>query len=165
LAGASNLRRAKLHREPLGSANGERTCLCPRWVRHLMNDVAVDEMPNYRKGYLVLFRRLCPFRCRNHCHRRENSSDNASNAALLRPGGTAITTQYVADLEALQASGVRGLNFAPRATSDLLDRVGKALADRTIVGPPMTRVRLNDVPGLFRPQAHSHADGKTVIVL
>jgi NADPH:quinone reductase len=61
----------------------------------------------------------------------------ASNAALVRPGGTAITTQYVADLEALQASGIRGVNFALRTTSDLLERVGKALTDRAIVAPPL----------------------------
>ena len=35
----------------------------------------------------------------------------ASNAALVHPGGTAITTQYVADLEALQASGITGVNL------------------------------------------------------
>ena len=89
----------------------------------------------------------------------------ASNAALVRPGGPAITTQYVADLEALQASGIRGVNFALRPTSDLLERVGKALTDRTIVAPPITRISLDDAPGLFRPQADSHANGKTVIVL
>jgi NADPH:quinone reductase len=89
----------------------------------------------------------------------------ASNAALVRPGGTAITTQYVADLEALQASGIRGVNFALRTTSDLLERVGKALTDRAIVAPPITRIGLDDAPGLFRPQAQSHANGKTVIVL
>ena len=89
----------------------------------------------------------------------------ASNAGLVRPGGTAITTQYVADLEALQASGIRGVNFALRPTSDLLERVGKALTDRTIVAPPITRISLDDAPGLFRPQARSHTNGKTVIVL
>ena len=89
----------------------------------------------------------------------------ASNAALVRPCGTAITTQYVADLEALQASGIRGVNFALRATSDLLERVGRALAERTIVVPPITRIGLDDVPGMFRPHARSHAEGKTVIVL
>ena len=89
----------------------------------------------------------------------------ASNATLVRLGGTAITTQYVADLEALQASGIRGVNFALRATSDLLERVGKALTDRKIAAPPITRISLDDVPGMFRPQAQSHANGKTVIVL
>jgi NADPH:quinone reductase len=89
----------------------------------------------------------------------------ASNATLVHPGGTAITTQYVADLEALQASGIRGVNFALRATSDLLERVGNALTDRTIAAPPITRIRLDDVPEMFRPRAPSHGDGKTVIVL
>jgi NADPH:quinone reductase len=87
----------------------------------------------------------------------------SSNAALVRPGGTAITTQYVADLEALQASGIRGVNFALRTTSDLLERVVKALTDRAIVAPPIRRIGLDDAPGLF--QAQSHANGKTVIVL
>jgi NADPH:quinone reductase len=89
----------------------------------------------------------------------------ASNAALVRPGGTAITTQYVADLAALQASGIRGINFALRPTSDLLERVGRALADRSIVEPPTTRIGLDDVPGMFQSLGHSHANGKTVIVL
>jgi NADPH:quinone reductase len=89
----------------------------------------------------------------------------ASNAALVRPGGTAITTQYVADLEALQASGIRGANFALRLTSELVERVGQAIADGTVVEPPVTRIGLDDVSGMFRPRARSHADGKTVIVL
>jgi NADPH2:quinone reductase len=89
----------------------------------------------------------------------------ASNATFVHPGGTAITTQYVADLEALQASGIRGVNFALRATSELLERVGKALSDRTIAAPPITRISLDDVPEMFRPHVRSHAEGKTVIVL
>lgn len=89
----------------------------------------------------------------------------ASNAMDVRPGGTAITTQYVADLEALEASGIRGVNFALRFTSDLLERVGKAVAGRTIVAPPITRISLDDVAGLLRAKAQSHANGKTVIVL
>jgi NADPH:quinone reductase len=89
----------------------------------------------------------------------------ASHATFVRPGGTAITTQYVADLEALQASGILGVNFALRATSDLLERVGRALTDRTIAAPPITQISLDDVPEMFRPQAQYHANGKTVIVL
>lgn len=89
----------------------------------------------------------------------------ASNAAFVRPGGTAVTTQYVADLEALQASGIRGVNYALRPTTDLLESVGNALTDGAIVAPPITRVRLDDVAGLFRPGAQPHANGKTVIVL
>ena len=57
------------------------------------------------------------------------------------------------------------MNFALRATSDLLERVGKALTDRKIAAPPITRISLDDVPGMFRPEVESHASGKTVIVL
>jgi len=89
----------------------------------------------------------------------------ASTCTLVRPGGTAITTQYVADLEALQAVGVRGVNFALRQSTDLLERVGRALAERAIAEPPIRRITLEEVPDNFRGRPHSHADGKTVIVL
>jgi NADPH:quinone reductase len=89
----------------------------------------------------------------------------ASNAALVHPCGTAITTQYVADLEALQASGIRGVNFALRPTSDLLERVGTALAEGILAEPPIKRIGLDDAPGVFLSHPGSHADGKTVIVL
>jgi NADPH:quinone reductase len=89
----------------------------------------------------------------------------ASIASLVRPGGTAVTTQYVADLEALQSQGIRGLNFALRLTTELLERVGQALVDRTITAPPITRVALDDVPALFGPQRPPNRNGKTVIVL
>jgi NADPH:quinone reductase-like Zn-dependent oxidoreductase len=89
----------------------------------------------------------------------------SSNAALVRPGGTAITTQYVADLDALQSSGIRGNNFALHQTSDLLERVATALADRMVIVPPITRTTLDDVPSLFGPQGRPYPDGKTVIVI
>ena len=89
----------------------------------------------------------------------------ASAASLVRPGGSAITTQYVADLEALQASGVRGVNFALQPTSELLERVGRALSDGTIVEPPITRIALDEAPSALASMSRSHANGKTVIVL
>jgi NADPH:quinone reductase len=89
----------------------------------------------------------------------------ASAASLVRPGGTAVTTEYVADLEALQASGVRGVNFALRSTSQLLERAGDALADGAIVEPAITRITLDDVPSVFASLGQSHANGKTVSVL
>ncbi len=64
-----------------------------------------------------------------------------SLSALVRPGGVAITTQYVADLEALQSSGIRGVNFALRPTSELMERVGQALANQSVQPPPISRIR------------------------
>jgi NADPH:quinone reductase-like Zn-dependent oxidoreductase len=89
----------------------------------------------------------------------------AAIANLVRPGGTAASTQYVADLESLRSSGIRGVNFALRQTSELLERVADALATRLVVEPPITRITLDDVPKRFGPQAPPSVDGKTVIVL
>jgi NADPH:quinone reductase-like Zn-dependent oxidoreductase len=89
----------------------------------------------------------------------------AAMATLVRPGGSAVTTQYVADLEALRSRGIRGVNFALRQTSELLQKVAESLAARTVVEPPIIRTTINDVPSLFGPEAPPRADGKTVIVL
>jgi NADPH:quinone reductase-like Zn-dependent oxidoreductase len=89
----------------------------------------------------------------------------AALATLVRPGGTAVTTQYVADLESLGSYGVRGVNFALRQTSELLQRVADALATRLVVEPPITYITFDDVPKMFGPQAPPTVDGKTVIVL
>lgn len=89
----------------------------------------------------------------------------ASNASLVRPGGRAVTTQYVANLEALQASGICGANFALRVTRDLLERVAQAISGGEILEPPVTRVRLEDVPDMIRTGTHPRAGGKMVIVL
>jgi len=89
----------------------------------------------------------------------------ASTASLVRPGGIAVSTQYAVDLEKLQAQGVRGLNFALRQSSELLERVAQALVDHTVTEPPLTRISLDDVPAMFGSQGRPTPDGKTVIVL
>ena len=87
----------------------------------------------------------------------------AALAALVRPGGTALTTRYVADPEALASRGVAAVNFQLSMSSGLLERLAGAVLDGGIVAPPITRVELGDVPGLY---ANAHAaDGKTVIIL
>jgi NADPH:quinone reductase len=90
------------------------------------------------------------------------ASDAAQFAALashVRPGGTALTTRYVADTEALARAGVKGVNFALSMTSPLLERLAAQVAAGSIVPPPITRVGLDDVPALL---GH-HTEGKTVI--
>jgi NADPH2:quinone reductase len=89
----------------------------------------------------------------------------ARTSALVRPGGVAITTQYVADLEALRSSGVRGVNFALRMTSDLIARVGQALVEDSVQPPPISRITLEDVPAMFRSRNRSRRGCKTVIIL
>lgn len=59
----------------------------------------------------------------------------AALASLVRPDGTAVTTKYVADPDALATAGVTGtnFNFAQYVPSDLLERVADALAGGRIV--------------------------------
>lgn len=94
------------------------------------------------------------------------ASDAAQFAALaghVRPGGTAVTTRYVADPETLARASVTGVNFALSMTAPLLDRLASRVAARSIVPPPITRISLDDVPAVLgNPR---HAEGKTVITI
>jgi NADPH:quinone reductase-like Zn-dependent oxidoreductase len=94
------------------------------------------------------------------------ASDAAQFAALaahVRPGGTAVTTRYVADLETLARAGVTGVNFALSMTAPLLERLASRVAAGSIVPPPITRLSLDDVPAFLGEP--SHAEGKTVITI
>jgi NADPH:quinone reductase len=89
----------------------------------------------------------------------------AALAALVRPGGTAVTTQYVADEDGLKAIGITGINFALQPSSELFERVAEAVADRQIVAPPITRIPLEEVPAALSSRQARPASGKTVITL
>jgi len=94
------------------------------------------------------------------------ASDGQQFAVLarhVRPGGTAITTRYVADRETLARAGVTGVNFQLPMTVPLLDRLAAAVVAGTIVPPPITRISLDEVPDLV--STHGHAEGKTVITM
>jgi NADPH2:quinone reductase len=94
------------------------------------------------------------------------ASDGQQFAVLarhVRPGGTAITTRYVADRETLARAGVTGVNFKLPMTVPLLDRLAAAVVAGTIVPPPITQIGLDEVPALVT--RHGHAEGKTVITM
>src|SRR5579864_7355294 len=75
----------------------------------------------------------------------------AALASLVRPGGTAVSTNYVADVEALRAAGITGINFALPASSELFERVAGTVADARIVAPPITRISLEEAPAALNP--------------
>jgi threonine dehydrogenase-like Zn-dependent dehydrogenase len=89
----------------------------------------------------------------------------AALASLVRPGGSAVTTQYVADQAALGATGITGVNFALPSSSELFERVAEAVADGRIVAPPITRISLDEVPASLSSAHARHTTGKTVITL
>ena len=89
----------------------------------------------------------------------------AALASLVRSGGSAVTTQYVADEAALGATGVTGINFALQPSSDLFERVAEAVSDGRIIAPPITRISLEEVPDILSSAQTRPASGKTVITL
>ena len=89
----------------------------------------------------------------------------AALASLVRSGGSAVTTRYVADEQALRATGVTGVNFALPMSTELLQRVAEAVADGRIVAPPITRISLEDAVAALSPAQERPARGKTVITL
>ena len=74
-----------------------------------------------------------------------------------------MTTQYVADEQALRAKGVTGINFAFQPSSELFERVAEAVLDGRIVAPPIARVSLEEAPALLSSTQARPASGKTVI--
>src|SRR5260221_3094754 len=89
----------------------------------------------------------------------------AALASLVRPGGTAMSTNYVTDEAALRASGVTGINFALPISSELLERLAEAVVDGRIVTPPITRISLEEVPAALNPAQAPPPRGKTLIAL
>jgi NADPH2:quinone reductase len=95
----------------------------------------------------------------------DDATGFAAFASLVRSGGTAVTTQYVADEDALRATGISGINFALPMSSELLQRLAQAVADGRIVPPPITRIALEEAPAALDPAQAQPASGKTVITL
>jgi len=87
----------------------------------------------------------------------------AELATLVRRGGTALTTKFVADTATLDAGGITGVNYVLSASPELLERVADELVAGRIVTPPIRDIRLDEVPAAF--EAIGHGDGKTVITM
>jgi NADPH:quinone reductase-like Zn-dependent oxidoreductase len=86
----------------------------------------------------------------------------AALASLVRAGGTALTTRYIADTEALAARKVTGVNFAVSMSGKSLERVADAVVAGQMVAPPLTLIQLDDVPTL---DGKAQSGGKTIIIL
>jgi NADPH2:quinone reductase len=89
----------------------------------------------------------------------------AALAALVRPGGTAVTIRCVADVAALRTAGVTGINFALQPSSELLTRLADALVTGRIAAPPITHIKLEVAPNTASRTDPRRADGKTVIMV
>ncbi|MFE9444391.1 NADP-dependent oxidoreductase [Streptomyces sp. NPDC006602] len=89
----------------------------------------------------------------------------ASLAKLVRPGGSAVTTRFVADVGALEAVGVTEINFVLSASDRLLDRVAEAVVTGHVAPPPITRVPLEEAPAVVNGTVRGASEVKTVITV
>jgi D-arabinose 1-dehydrogenase-like Zn-dependent alcohol dehydrogenase len=87
-----------------------------------------------------------------------------SHVALVRAGGTAVTTRYVADADS-HTGGVRRINFALQPSRENLQRVAGAVVTGQIAAPPITRVSLDEVPAFLSGANAQSIEGKTVVTL
>ena len=88
----------------------------------------------------------------------------AALSSLVRSGGSALTTRYVADTEMLAARGVTGVNFAYQSSPEVLEQLADAAVAGRIAVPPTTKIKLDDVPPAISGRG-THHGGKTVITL
>jgi NADPH:quinone reductase-like Zn-dependent oxidoreductase len=94
-----------------------------------------------------------------------DAGEFAELASLVRSGGTALTTRYVADTDSLTARGVTGVNFAYQPSRPLLAQLADAVATGGVVPPPLATVALDDVPQVLRGNGKGARPAKTVIAV
>lgn len=87
-----------------------------------------------------------------------------ANAALVRPGGHALTTRSAVDPARLPA-GVEGVDFHLKASSALLDTLAAAAADGSLNAPVDAAYPLEKAPEALAQNRAGGARGKTVFVL
>jgi NADPH2:quinone reductase len=86
----------------------------------------------------------------------------AALADLVRPGGIALSTRYVADTQALATRAVTGVSFEVHVTTEALEQIGTLVAQGDVVVPPISVITLDEV---IQPSSAPPVKGKTVITL
>lgn len=84
-------------------------------------------------------------------------------ASVVRPGGTAATTTFTADIESLRRGGIRGVNVDVHPRSSLLDRLAREIVEHHLRIPLERRVRLSEAAAALGELKAGRASGKTVV--
>ncbi|MBC9933288.1 NADP-dependent oxidoreductase [Chitinophaga qingshengii] len=93
-----------------------------------------------------------------------NKEDFHHNLDLLKEGGGAFTTVFVADEEGMKARNLHGGNFETEGGPQALDQLSRLIDQGQIKVPVENRIKLEDVPGAIEASRNGKATGKTVIV-
>ncbi len=94
-----------------------------------------------------------------------NPADFSRLSELVRTGGVAITSNYVADEKALAARGLRGGNFVLGASAALAEQLGKDAASGKLAIQIEKRVAFEDALTALEEFRAGRARGKTVITI
>jgi len=84
---------------------------------------------------------------------------------LVKDGGVALTTNYVADQKTLAQRRIRGGNFMVGSNSNLVERLGSSAASGKLKINIEKRVPLDQAIAAVAEAKTGHARGKTVIVI
>lgn len=87
----------------------------------------------------------------------------AAYADLVRSGGAALTTMYIADEKQLKSRGVRAQNFALHPKGELLDRLLTEMAAGRLPVPVENELPLTDGPDVLARSRARTLVGKTVL--
>ncbi|TWF42565.1 NADPH:quinone reductase-like Zn-dependent oxidoreductase [Chitinophaga polysaccharea] len=96
------------------------------------------------------------------------ASDGAgftANLDLVRPGGGALTTVFVADEAALKARSIHGGNFETKGSAASLDTLSLIIDRGELQVPVENKIRLEDVPEAIALSRQAKGKGKTVIII
>jgi NADPH:quinone reductase-like Zn-dependent oxidoreductase len=94
-----------------------------------------------------------------------DASAFAANAALVRPGGVAVTTVFAADPEALAERQVRGVNLNAAPSPETLDLLAAEIDAGRLRIPVGTEVPLAEAPAAVALSRSGRAAGKIVILI
>ncbi|RBL90589.1 NADP-dependent oxidoreductase [Chitinophaga flava] len=87
------------------------------------------------------------------------------NLDLVKSGGGAFTTVFVADDEVLKAKNLHGGNFETEGSPAALDKLSRLIDQGQIKVPVENKIRLEEVPDAISASRQGKAKGKTVIVM
>ncbi|WPQ60801.1 NADP-dependent oxidoreductase [Chitinophaga sancti] len=85
--------------------------------------------------------------------------------SLVKKGGVALTTAFVADEEDLKKKGLRGGNFELKGNRALLDTLSDAADNGALKIPIEKEITLEETPAALAAIRKLNSKGKTIIVL
>ncbi|NIG56203.1 NADP-dependent oxidoreductase [Chitinophaga sp. Cy-1792] len=87
----------------------------------------------------------------------------SKNLGLLKPGGGALTTVFVANEEEIKSKGLHGGNFETKGSAASMDQLTALIDSGDLTIPVETKITLSQVPEAIQQSRHGRGKGKTVI--